>query len=403
MYPDLSYFFHDLFGSSPDNALSIFKTFGLLLALAFLGAGWVVRSELKRHEKEGTIAPMIKRIDVNDRGTIWSIISNALTSFILGLKLPYIFQHFAEFQADPSGVIFSSKGNWIIGAIAGIATAVYLYMAREKKTSDFQELKVFPHQKTGDILILAAVSGVAGAKLFSILENLDSFYADPIGQIFSGSGLTIYGGLIVAFIVVYTYIKKIGIPPRVMMDVAGMAILVGYAIGRMGCQLSGDGDWGIVASAVPDWWILPDWIWSYTYPNNVNNDGVLLSSCDPNVFKSAVGYTIEEKCQNACGVRYCHELSQGVYPTPIYETVISLLSFGLLWMWRKKIKIAGVIFFLYMILNGIERFFIENIRVNPKYNYFGIDLSQAQYISIGFVIVGLIGIGYLWTKHREKA
>lgn len=304
MYPDLSYLFHDLFGSSPDNGLSVFKTFGLLLALAFLGAGWVVRSELKRYEREGTIKPMVKSIDVNDRGTIWSVISNAFTSFILGLKLPYVFQYFSEFQADPSGVIFSSKGNWLIGVVAGIATAIYLYMAREKKTSDFQNVKIYPHQKTGDILILAAVSGVAGAKLFSILENLDSFYADPLGQIFSGSGLTIYGGLIVAFIVVYTYIKKIGIPPRVMMDVAGMAILVGYAIGRMGCQLSGDGDWGIVASAVPDWWILPDWIWSYTYPNNVNNDGVLLSSCDPAVFKSAAGHTIEEKCQNACGIRY---------------------------------------------------------------------------------------------------
>lgn len=65
---------------------------------------------------------------------------------------------------------------------------------------------------------------------------------------------------------------------------------------------------------------------------------------------------------------------------------------------RKKIKIAGILFFIYMIYNGIERFFIETIRVNEKYNYFGVEWSQAQYISIGFVLVGLAGVLYLSRK-----
>lgn len=402
MYPDLSYLFHDLFGTDVDNWTSIFKTFGLLLACAFVGAGWVLRAELKRHEEEGTIKPYKSTVDVNDTTTKGSLFSNALTAFILGMKVPYIVQHFAEFQADPAGVIFSSKGNILIGILAMAAVASYLYMQMQKSTPDLKTIDVYPHQRTGDILILAAVSGVAGAKLFSILENLDLFFQDPWGQIFSGSGLTIYGGLIVAFIVVYRYIKKLGIPPRVMMDIAGMAILVGYAIGRLGCHFSGDGDWGIVASEMPSWWFLPEWLWSYTYPNNVNNDGLALVNCDVETYRMAAGRYVEEKCLNGCGIRYCHELEQAVYTTPVWETILSLISFGFLWMWRRKVKVAGMLFFGYMILNGVERFFIENVRVNPKYNYFGFDLSQAQYISIAFVIVGIIGMIYLWST-RKKA
>jgi len=91
-------------------------------------------------------------------------------------------------------------------------------------------------------------------------------------------------------------------------------------------------------------------------------------------------------------------LPEKVYPTSFYETILSLTGFGLLWLVRKRIKITGQLFFLYMIYNGVERFFIETIRVNEKYNYFGADWSQAQYISVGFVLVGILGALYLSRK-----
>jgi phosphatidylglycerol:prolipoprotein diacylglycerol transferase len=174
----------------------------------------------------------------------------------------------------------------------------------------------------------------------------------------------------------------------------------------MGCQLSGDGDWGIVAAAIPDWWFLPEWLWSYTFPNNVNNAGGLIAGCDPEAYRSVVGsVSIEQRCQTACGMRYCHELKEGVYPTSIYEILMTFTGLGLLWIWRRKIKIGGMVFALYLIFNGVERFFIETIRVNERYDYFGLNWSQAQFISVGFVIAGILSVLYLWkygTRYDVK-
>ncbi|HMP31825.1 MAG TPA: prolipoprotein diacylglyceryl transferase, partial [Saprospiraceae bacterium] len=260
---------------------------------------------------------------------------------------------------------------------------------------------IHPHQKAVDIIFIAAVSGVLGARLFSIFENMSAFFADPIGVLFSGSGLTVYGGIIFAFIAVYYYVKKNGIKPVYMMDIAGMGILLGYAIGRIGCQISGDGDWGIVAAAQPSWWFLPDWLWSYSYPNNVNNEGIPIAACNMETY-NGIRAVIEERCKEACGMRYCHVLTQPVYPTPIYETTISLIGFALLYFNKHKIKIPGLLFFIYMIYNGIERFFIEAIRVNEKYEFLGLNFSQAQYISIAFVLIGILGLIFLpkYTKER---
>lgn len=184
------------------------------------------------------------------------------------------------------------------------------------------------------------------------------------------------------------------------MDIAGMGILLGYAVGRIGCQLSGDGDWGIVAAVRPEWWFLPDWLWSYSYPNNVSNDGVLMSMCDPQAFTAAraSGLGVEESCQSACGMRYCHQLTPEVYPTPLYETIFGLLALAVLWFNRHRFKVPGMLFFIYMILNGVERFFIEKIRVNEKYDFLGVHWSQAQYISILFILGGIAGLIFLLQK-----
>ena len=406
MYPDLSYFLHDLFGTSVDNWASMFKTFGLMLALAFVASAWFVKTELKRKEEEGLLIAQTKVIKVKGGIQFGEIISNSIVIGILGLKVPYIISHFNEFQQDPASVIISSKGNWLIGILAFLAIGAYNYYIQKKEDVQPGEktIVVHPHQRTGDIIIAAAISGVLGSKIFSILENLDAFFADPVGQLISGSGLTIYGGLIFGAITVLYYVNKMGIKPIHILDVGGPAILLGYAIGRMGCQLSGDGDWGITAAAQPEWWFFPEWLWSYDFPNNVNNAGVLIADCDQAAFNETLidrTLEIEQRCKAACGMRYCHELKEGVYPTSIYEIIISFFGLGLLWVWRKKIKIAGMVFALYLIYNGIERFFIETIRVNERYDYFGLNWSQAQFISVGFILFGIGGVLYL-LKYGQR-
>lgn len=398
MYPDLSYLLHDLIGTDIDNWASIFKTFGLMLACAFLACAWYVKTELKRKEEEGLLMTTTKVIETKEGIDYKEILSNSIVFGIIGLKIPYIYTHFPDFQQDPASVLLSGKGNWLIGILFFAILAGYSYYVQKKedRKAGKQTVVVHPHERTGDIIITAAISGVLGAKVFSILENLEAFFADPIGQLISGSGLTIYGGLIFGAIAVFYLVRKIGIKPVHMLDIGGPGILLGYAVGRMGCQLSGDGDWGIIAAAQPEWWFFPDWLWSYNFPNNVNNAGGLIDGCDPEAYRSVVGnLSIEARCKAACGMRYCHELKEAVYPTSIYEILISFMGLGLLWIWRRKIKIGGMVFAMYLIFNGIERFFIETIRVNERYDYFGLNWSQAQFISVGFILAGIIGAIYL--------
>ncbi len=388
MYPDISYLFHDLLGTSPDNGLSILKTFGVFLILAFLASAYVLNLELKRKEKAGLLSGSIEMERIGFPATWQEIATNALFGFIVGFKLPYIFQHFQEFRPDPAGVILSGKGTWLWGILAAAGFGFYKYWESKKRALDkplLKEIKVMPHDRIGDITILAAISGIIGARLFSIIEseeNIKAFMQDPLDQLLSGSGLAIYGGLIVAFIVVYWFIKKKGMKPIHVMDAVAPALIVGYGVGRMGCQFSGDGDWGIVnTQPTPNWWFLPDWAWSYTYPHNVLNDGIPIDGC---VWD------------------YCRQLGEGVYPTPLYEIFFSLIIFLILWAMRKQFKVAGMLFFLYVLLNGIERFFIEKIRTNPDISLFGMEATQAEYVAGLLILTGIIGMIYLWMKRQRQ-
>lgn len=192
------------------------------------------------------------------------------------------------------------------------------------------------------------------------------------------------GGLILAFIACYIYVKKLGIPPIQMMDAVAPVLVVGYGVGRLGCQFSGDGDWGIENTAPKPSWMsfLPDWLWSQHYPHNVLNEGVKIEGCQ--------------------GL-YCNQLIPAVFPTPMYETMMCVVIFAILWFLRKKINTAGILFFIYLILNGLERFIIETIRVNPRYSFLGSMLSQAQIIAIGLVVVGILGIVGISIYNKNKA
>ena len=389
MYPDLSYIVHAITGIGPDNGLSIVKTFGLLLILAFLASAYVLRLEFKRKEKEGILKSLKEQIVVGKKATPLEITVNALIGFVLGFKLLYIFQHFGEFRVDTAGVLLSGQGSWIGGILGAVLLGAWKWYENHRTALDKPQTKtidVHPYQRVGDITVVAAISGIIGAKLaavFESTENFQAFLADPIHQLLSGSGLAIYGGLIVAFVVVFFYVKRRGIPPIQMMDAVAPALIVGYGVGRIGCQLSGDGDWGIVNTApAPSWWIFPDSWWATTYPHNVLHDGVPIEGCTWD---------------------YCNQLAQPVFPTPIYEILMSAVIFGILWSLRKRISIPGILFFIYVVLIAIERYLIEKIRVNPDIEFLGMSATQAEYISVLLFVVGLAGIGTLLYRNRYSS
>ena len=93
-------------------------------------------------------------------------------------------------------------------------------------------------------------------------------------------------------------------------------------------------------------------------------------------------------------------ISNPVWPTAFYEVVMAILIFSFLWAMRKRIKVAGILFFVYLSLNGVERFFIEKIRVNTKYNILG-GITQAEIISASLVLIGLLGIFLLYKKNKN--
>jgi phosphatidylglycerol---prolipoprotein diacylglyceryl transferase len=389
MYPDFSYILHAIFGTEPDNAFSIIKTFGLMLAAAFLVSAVILSLELKRKTNEGIFKPITEIVVEGLKPSINFIITQLIIGFILGFKLVYVFMNFDEFRSDAAGVLLSTKGNFGAGILVAALYAAYQYYSKNKKALPKpieKKVVIQPVQLVGDITMIAAISGLIGAKIFALFESTETikaFFQDPLGQLLSGSGLAIYGGLIVAFFSVLYYIRKKGLGSLHMMDTAAPAIITGYAVGRIGCQLSGDGDWGIDnPNPKPDWlsW-LPDNLWVQTYPHNVINAG------DP---------------IPGCTWEYCMQLNPGVYPTPIYETVMGFMILGILWSLRKRIKIPGMIFFIYMVLNGVERFFIEKIRVNDKIHLFGGAYSQAEIISVLFIIAGIAGGIWAYMYHNKQ-
>lgn len=383
MYPDLSYLFHDLIGTDRDNWLSIFKTYGFFLLLAFLAAAALLKWELQRRQQIGQLkGETVQRLPGAGL-TIADYIFNGLFGFIVGFKLPYAIQKIDEWKGDASEVLLTTDGYWITGILGALAFIGYYYwidQQSKKETPEPTLVDVFPADRIAPITFAAAIGGLVGAKVFAIIEYLPQFFEDPIGTFFSGSGLAIYGGLIGGFLTVYWYIHRHNIPKLPLMDAVAPALMIAYGVGRIGCQLSGDGDWGIIATAQPDWWFLPNWLWAYDYPHNVINGG------------SAAVELIE-----GCVDRYCTRLAEGHYPTPVYETIATFSIGLLLWSLRKKLTyLPGMLFAIYLIFNGIERFFIEYVRVNDQYDFLGLNLTQAQMIAIGFMLVGAIMAAWVW-------
>lgn len=385
MYPSLYYAIKDLLGVDLPF-MKMIQSFGFFVAIAFLCSAYLLSKELQRKEKEGKLSPHTQRILIGQKATPLDFISSGLIGFLLGFKLLYIFLNFSEFTANTQGFLLSAKGS-ILGAIGGAAISIYLkYREKEKTklaTPVWKESLVHPYQEVGNITLIAAFTGLIGAKIFHNLENWDTFVADPMGALLSFDGLTMYGGLICASIACIWYGRKKGIATRHLIDTAAPPLMLGYGIGRIGCHVAGDGDWGIANMHPKPSWLnwAPDWFWKYDYPHNVVNEGVPLLNCSD---------------------RYCHHLDPAVFPTAMYESIVSILLFFLLWKLRKRITVPGMLFSIYLILNGFERFFIEKIRVNTLYHVGTMKFTQAELISSLLFITGFVGVWYFRKKHREE-
>ena len=382
MYPTISHLIEDLFGIYIPLPI---QTFGFWVAIAFMAAAYVIKLELERKEKIGLISSTKINQIVGNKLSYTEIIISILSGFILGYKILEGVLFYDDLVRDPQSFILSTRGNLFGGLI--FAYLSYYQKNKENKKQLLAKPKkiekiIHPYELVGNITLIAAISGIIGAKIFHNLENIDDFLADPMGQLLSFSGLTFYGGLICGAISVIIYCRKYKINIIHLMDSAAPALMISYAIGRIGCQMSGDGDWGIVNLAPkPEWLAMfPDWIWSYNFPNNVINAGVYIEGCTG---------------------RFCSVLPQPVWPTSLYETIMCLMLFGLLWFLRKKISIPGMIFSIYLILNGTERFFIEKIRVNTECSFLG-GITQAEIISFCLIITGLLMSFFFVMKYKKR-
>jgi len=380
MFPTLSHLIEYLTGFFVPLP---FKTFGFFIAMAFLVGSYFISKDLAEKNKAGIIPTTRKKVIKGKPTELKDIIKHAVVGLIIGFKGLFAYNNYDYFIDDTFSFLFSLQGSGIgalLGLLIGLAYAFYL-----KKTNKFTELiteeeDVKPQELTANILLISAASGLVGAKIFHQLENWDDFIADPMGQLLSGGGLTFYGGLICGAIAVILYVKKYGIKTGIISDAMAAPLMLAYGIGRIGCHMSGDGDWGIAnLKPKPEWLqFLPDWMWAYTYPNNVIRAGERMA-----------------ECSEPLGI-YCYELAIPVYPTAVYEAMMGIILFTILWKLRNSFSTPGMLFGVYLVFNGLERFSIEKIRINNElYN----GLTQAEMISAGLVVLGLSL--FFWLKKKK--
>src|SRR6202051_3528598 len=242
-------------------------------------------------------------------------------------------------------------------ATALFVSAYVLQADFDRRRPQLEKIEGYAGKRDQGFLVIgiAGLVGLAGARLYHVLESPSEFFADPWPQLFSRFGFAWFGGFLGGFVALLFLARRLKIPVLVFMDICSPAACVGYAIGRIGCLLSGDGDYGMPTS-------LP---WGMSFPNGVV------------------------------------PTTQRVHPTPLYEFFIWLAIAAILWRMGKKYlrdpmnMAKGEIFCMYLILTGIARFLIEFIRINPR-SFFG--MSNAQTASLASILARAVLLWRLKSK-----
>jgi prolipoprotein diacylglyceryltransferase len=403
MYPTLYHAFYDLFGAE-FPALKLVNSFGFFVALAFVVAARLLAVEMRRKEREGWFRGPEVLIEPGRLARPGEIAVQALIGFVMGWKFLYlIFNASVLFQDGrlPQEHLFSGEGSLLWGVVLAAAFAGYRWWEGKQSVvrgpGHPERVRLPASDFVGGIVTASAIGGLAGAKLFHLLEYPEEFvrfFREPSLANFLG-GLTVYGGLILGALAVAWFARRKGLPFLPLADAAAPSMMLAYGIGRIGCQVSGDGDWGIPnPHPKPDFlaWA-PDWMWAYAYPNNVN--GVW--------GPREAGYTGREILPTdpwPSFPGYGTYLDPAVFPTPLYETLMATALFAVLWLLRKRLAVPGMLFGAYLIANGVERFLIEQIRVNPPVTGSGLNLTQAEIISVLTALGGIVLIAVLRKRPR---
>lgn len=226
----------------------------------------------------------------------------------------------------------------------GIFLALALFAAGWSASREFAREKL-DSRLAWDVVLWGAIGGLIGARLWVIVETWPAFLDAPFSFILSGGGLAWYGGFAGGALAITFFFNQHSIKWLAGADALAPALALGHAIGRIGCQVSGDGDWGSETT-------LP---WGMAYPYAV------------------VGW------DKPPGVR--------VHPTPIYEMLAYLAVFAILMHMRRRGAAQGRVFGAYLVLAGTARFLVEFVRVNPKV---ALGLTVAQFTSVALVVIGVI-------------
>jgi phosphatidylglycerol:prolipoprotein diacylglycerol transferase len=200
-----------------------------------------------------------------------------------------------------------------------------------------------------EVVFAALAGGFIGSRVYYMVQHWDAVNDDLLGNVFSGEGLVWYGGVLGGAIAVVLVARYRGFLGLSLLDLCAPALALGYAIGRIGCQLSGDGDYG-TRSDLP---------WAMSYP-----DGTVPTTDE-------------------------------VHPTPIYETLSMCFVAWLLWRWRDRFR-PGLLFALYLVLAGLERFLVEFVRRNDEV-LAGLTAPQLQ--SLVMIVVG--GVWFALAGRRR--
>jgi len=379
MFPTLSSLINAVFGT--DLSWPI-PTFGFFVTLSFLLSYLIFYREFERKERVGQLRPFRVQTTVGIKMKGFLVLGYALLGFLVGFKGWGAYLAYDSFRHYPLRWLVSGQGSWVGGMLgAGLSTAIFAIVHRQllwaAPREEHREIK--PKDLLPTMLLWSGLTGFLGARIFAVFEDGQLLQTRGFWELLDSGGLTFWGGLLFGAATYFYLGVRRGLPWRHLADVGSLGMLMAYGVGRMGCHLSGDGDWGMVNTADKPFGWLPQWAWSFRFPHNVLNQGEYIPGC--------LG-------------PYCSILPQGVFPTSLYESVLILFAFCVLWSIRKRLRRPGILFAIYLSVVGAERFLIEFIRVTYKFDVWGIALSEAQLISLGMLTFAAVAGVYLFIERK---